>query len=108
MEVFRVRRFGVGVVVLGMVFATAPAAPAQSQATKSPDRTVTLVTGDQVVLHAGEAREVRPAPGRDGMRFSVQKAGGHLYVVPADALRAVASGQVDRRIFDLTTLTEFG
>jgi subtilisin family serine protease len=104
-----VRRFGIGVVVLGMVFATAPAVHAEPQSPpETHGRTITLVTGDQVVLAGDDAREVRPGPGRDGMRFSVHKAAGHLYVIPADALRAVASGQVDRRIFDLTTLTEFG
>ncbi|MFL6125596.1 S8 family peptidase [Actinophytocola sp.] len=103
------RRFGVGVVVLGMVFATAPAVHAEPRFPTGPaGRTVTLVTGDQVVFAGDEAREVRPGPGRDGMRFSVHKAGGHLYVIPTDALPAVASGQVDRRLFDITTLTEFG
>jgi subtilisin family serine protease len=102
-----VRKIGIGVLALGMVLATAPAAHARQQA--GPDgRTITLVTGDQVILHGDQPREVRPGPGRDGMRFTVQKAGGRLYVIPADALHAVASGQVDRRIFDLTTLTEFG
>jgi subtilisin family serine protease len=103
-----VRTIGTGVLVLGMVFATAPAVHAQVQTPEPPDRSLTLVTGDQVVYHGGQAREVRPGPGRDGMRFSVHDVRGHLYVIPADALRAVASGQVDRRVFDVTTLTEFG
>jgi subtilisin family serine protease len=102
------RRIGISVAVVGMVLATAPAVHAQPQPTAQPGRTVTLVTGDTVVLHGGEAREVRPGPGRDGMRFSVRKVAGHLFVVPADALHAVASGRVDRRVFDVTTLTEFG
>ncbi|HEX6354610.1 S8 family serine peptidase [Actinophytocola sp.] len=102
------RRIGTGVAVMGLVLATAPAVHAQARTTAELGRTVTLVTGDQVVLHGGVAREVRPGPGREGMRFSVHKAAGHLYVIPADALRAVASGRVDRRVFDLTTLTEFG
>jgi subtilisin family serine protease len=103
-----VRRVGIGVLVSGLVFATAPAVHAQPRSSEPRGSTITLVTGDEVVLHGGKAREVRPGPGRDGMRFSVREAGGHLYVIPADALRAVASGQVDRRIFDITTLTEFG
>jgi len=102
------RTIGTGVAVMGMVLATAPAIHAETQATAAPDKTITLVTGDKVVLHGGEAREVRPGPGRDGIRFSVHKGAGHLYVIPTDALPAVASGQVDRRIFDITTLTEFG
>jgi subtilisin family serine protease len=103
-----VRRFGIGVLVLGMVLATAPAVHARPLSSEPQGSTITLVTGDQVVFYGGEAREVRPGPGRDGMRFSVREAGGHLYVIPADALQAVASGQVDRRIFDITTLTDFG
>src|SRR4051794_25356760 len=91
-----------------MVLATAPAVHAQAQSPDPQDRTLTLVTGDQVVYHGGQAHEVRPGPGRDGMRFSVHDVKGHLYVIPADALRAVSSGQVDRRVFDVTTLTEFG
>jgi subtilisin family serine protease len=106
----RVRRIGIGVAVMGMVLAiTTPAGQAQTQSAAGPvGARVTLVTGDQVVLHGGEAREVRPAAGREGMRFSVHRTDGHLYVIPADALRAVASGQIDRRLFDITTLTEFG
>jgi len=106
---FGIGRFLVGVVVLGMVFATAPAVHAEPQfPPEAHGRTITLVTGDQVVLAGDDAREVRPGPGRDGMLFSVHKAAGHLYVLPSDALQAVASGQVDRRLFDVTTLTEFG
>lgn len=102
------RRVGIGVVVVGMVLATAPAVHAQPRSAGEQGRTVTLVTGDQVVFHDGEARQVRPGPGRDGIRFSVRKSGEHLYVVPSDAIAAVARGQVDRRLFDLTTLTEYG
>ena len=103
------RRFGIGVIVLGMVFATTPATHADPRfPSGTHNRTITLVTGDQVVVHGEQAREVRPGAGREGMRFSVHQVAGHLYVIPADALQAVASGQVDRRIFDVTTLTEFG
>ncbi|MGB3443097.1 MAG: S8 family peptidase [Actinophytocola sp.] len=103
------RRIGVGVVVAGLVFATAPAVQAQPPRQAGlPTTTITLVTGDQVVLHGGEPKEVRPGPGRDGMAFSVHKTADHQYVVPADARAAVAQGRVDRRLFDLTTLKEFG
>jgi subtilisin family serine protease len=103
-----VRKVGAGVLVMGMVLATVPAVNAQSEPTAPHGRTITLITGDQVVYHGNRPSEVRPGPGRDGMRFSVREAAGHLYVIPADQLQAVARGQVDRRIFDLTTLTEFG
>jgi subtilisin family serine protease len=106
---FGIARLGTSAVVLGLVFATAPVVNAEPRfPPEARGRTVTLVTGDQVVLTGADATEVRPGPGRDGMRFSVHRAAGHLYVIPADALRSVASGQVDRRLFDVTTLTEFG
>jgi subtilisin family serine protease len=94
---------------MGMVLATtAPAVQAQPRPATGPTTTITLVTGDEVVLLRGEAKEVRPGPGRDGMRFSVHKTDDHLYVVPSDAISAVAQGRVDRRLFDITTLKEFG
>ena len=104
------RRIGVGVVVMGLVFATAPAVAAQAKPRQvgQPSSTITLVTGDQVVLQGGEPKSVRPGPGREGMRFSVQKTADHLYVIPADAITAVGQGRVDRRLFDLRTLQEFG
>ncbi|HYQ69522.1 S8 family serine peptidase [Actinophytocola sp.] len=109
MRKFGLDRLGTSAVVLGLVFATAPAVHADPRfPPQAHGRTITLVTGDQVVLTGSDAREVRPGPGRAGMRFSVHEVAGHLYVVPADALRSIASGQVDRRIFDVTTLTEFG
>ena len=105
------RRIGVGVVVLGMVAATTTAQAAQAQprgADQQPTTTITLVTGDEVVLVKGEAKQVRPGPGRDGMQFSVHRSADHQYVIPADAMAAVAQGRVDRRLFDITTLKEFG
>lgn len=103
------RTFRAGVVMLGLVVATAPAVHAQPLSTEDPTgSSLTLVTGDQVIIHNGQPREVRPGPGREGMSFSVRRAGGHTYVIPADVLQAVATGQVDRRVFDLTALTEFG
>jgi subtilisin family serine protease len=105
-----VHRFGIGVVVLGLVFATTPTANANQPSTKEPyGRSITLVTGDRVVLDSrGQPTQVVPGRDRAGMTFSVRKTNHHLYVIPADAMVAVASGRIDRRIFDLPTLTEFG
>jgi subtilisin family serine protease len=103
-------------VVLGTVLVAAPAAATTTppQATSptlagSGDlRTVTLVTGDQVMVQDGRVRSVEPGEGREGMTFSARTHGGHDIVVPADAMRLVSQGRLDRRLFDVTTLLEFG
>lgn len=68
---------------------------------------VTLVTGDRVDL-AGEGVAIEPGPGRESVGFQQFERGGHQYVVPNDALRMVAGGQVDERLFDVTGLVAAG
>jgi subtilisin family serine protease len=78
-------------------------------------RSVTLITGDQVSI-TGPGRDgvsVRRAPGRENVRFATQNItlsgqGSHLYVIPEDAAPLIAAGKVDRRLFDVTLLLEFG
>ncbi|OLF18016.1 hypothetical protein BU204_08560 [Actinophytocola xanthii] len=101
--------------VLGTVLATAPAAAAAPPETTPPDRagsgeirTVTLVTGDQVMVQNGRVRSVQPGEGREGITFSVRSRDGHDYVVPTDAARLLAQGRLDRRLFDVQTLLESG
>ncbi|MGW0228801.1 S8 family serine peptidase [Actinopolymorpha singaporensis] len=67
---------------------------------------VTLVTGDRVLLPRADAKSVSvlPGEGRTKIRFLTHRAGGHLYVIPADALAALGSGRLDRRLFDVTGL----
>jgi subtilisin family serine protease len=108
-------RIGSGVLVLGLVFAAAPAANAESAANAAPPRaaaaaahTVTLITGDRVTTRDGTTVSVRPGPGRENVTFSRFNADGHLFVLPHDARQLVASGRLDQRLFDLTTLREFG
>jgi subtilisin family serine protease len=105
-------KFGVGLAVLGLVLSTAQAAgaapPPGFPAKGMQDNTVTLVTGDQVTISHGTARSVRPGKGRDGIAFSTFTAKGHDYVIPADAMKLVATGKLDRRLFDITTLVDFG
>jgi hypothetical protein len=104
-------RFGkVGLVVLGLVLGTVQAANAtpQQQAKTVNYTTITLITGDKVIMHKDRGLSVRPAAGREKMTFSRLTAGGHTYVIPADARRLVSTGRLDQRLFDLTTLTEFG
>ncbi|OLF12384.1 hypothetical protein BLA60_08460 [Actinophytocola xinjiangensis] len=89
----------------------ASAAPRQSDshdAARPNGTTVTLVTGDQVTLHADQRISVTPGSDRDDMTFSRSKVGDHVYVIPGDARQLVATGHLDRRLFDVTTLVEFG
>lgn len=75
-------------------------------------RTVTLITGDRVVVtqHAGgkSSSSVLPAPGREHVGFQAGTADGHLTVVPGDAAGPLASGRLDRRLFDVTGLIDAG
>ncbi len=109
-------KIGVGVAVLGLVLGTAQAAgaaspPGTAAAATDPvhgKNTVTLITGDQVVVQRGKARTIRPAKGREGMAFSTFSVRGHDYVIPADARKLVGTGKLDRRLFDITSLLAFG
>lgn len=73
-------------------------------------RTVTLITGDKVVLDAaGKVVEVTAAEGREGTGFRISRAvDGHTYAVPRDAERLLADGTADRRLFDVTRLASEG
>ncbi|MFE3166894.1 S8 family serine peptidase [Streptomyces sp. NPDC059224] len=82
--------------------ATAPAEAASSVAGRHH---VTLITGDRVALDAkGRVVGLERAKGREHIPFRIRKADGHTLVVPGDAVRLVASGKLDRRLFDVTEL----
>ncbi|MGW5679458.1 S8 family peptidase [Streptomyces sp. NPDC003860] len=71
-----------------------------------PLKDVTLITGDRVFLDAkGKPVRVEPGKGRQNIPVQLRTAGGRTHVVPADAERLLASGKLDRRLFDLTELT---
>ena len=73
---------------------------------------VTLLTGDvvQVERQPGgkQAATVRPAPGREKIRFHQQEVDGHLSVFPEDVTPRLAAKQVDRTLFDVTELIAEG
>ncbi|MGM1062857.1 S8 family serine peptidase, partial [Saccharothrix sp. Mg75] len=73
-----------------------------------PPRTVTLVTGDQVVVTGAAVGAFRPGPGREAMTFHSSYRDGRLHVVPEDAVRGIAAGRLDPRLFDVTGLVEAG
>jgi subtilisin family serine protease len=90
--------------------ATATGTPA-ARPTPSSTHTVTLVTGDIVrVSDAGGGKHTvdvtRPHGARGGVR--AETIGQDLYVLPDEALPYLAADQVDRRLFDVTSLIEQG
>ncbi|QFZ17622.1 S8 family serine peptidase [Saccharothrix syringae] len=87
------------------VATAAPGAPPRADAGQ---RTVTLITGDQVVLGGTGVDALRAAPGREGIGFQTFRRDGGLHVVPQDAARAVAEGRLDPRLFDVTGLVDAG
>ncbi|MEO6085936.1 MAG: S8 family serine peptidase [Umezawaea sp.] len=71
-------------------------------------KTVTLVTGDEVVLDGDRLVSVTPGAHRDGVSFQVTTHAGRVRVVPSDVTPALADGRVDQRLFDVTGLVEAG
>lgn len=105
-------------VVVGL---TAPAAA--GAATDPPDGTlpagalgeshgITLLTGDRVdVAESADGRRaatVTPGPGREGVTFQTIEVDGELQVLPSDAIPFLASGVIDDRLFEVSTLIEEG
>lgn len=67
---------------------------------------IPLITGDRIAVNAkGDIVAARPAKGREDIPIRVETRDGHTYAVPDDARTLVQSGRVDRRLFDITTLS---
>ncbi|MEV7992724.1 S8 family serine peptidase [Streptomyces sp. NPDC086077] len=84
-----------------------------NQTTDTPGVTrhhVTLITGDRVTVEkdpAGRAAvSVKPAEGREHIKFVKQQDGDHWTVIPADALPLLATGRLDRALFDVSALVK--
>ncbi|WP_234359013.1 S8 family serine peptidase [Plantactinospora sp. BC1] len=72
-------------------------------------RDLVLVTGDRVTLNPTGAVGIEPGEGRDGINFATYRdPDGHVHVVPSDAEDLLARGELDRNLFDVTTLAEYG
>ncbi|MFF3212727.1 S8 family serine peptidase [Streptomyces sp. NPDC002886] len=70
---------------------------------------MTLITGDRVVVKGdGSVERLLRGAGREGIAFSVRREGAYTYVIPQDALRLVADGVLDRRLFDVAGLVRDG
>ncbi|SFR28856.1 Serine protease, subtilisin family [Lentzea waywayandensis] len=101
------------VTALALTAASAAAATAAPPAGTTPQKAadeVTLVTGDKVLLgQDGQVVAIQPGEGRKNMIFkTARRADGHTMVVPKDAFEPLAAGRLDSRLFDVTTLLEFG
>ncbi|WP_427885198.1 S8 family peptidase [Kribbella sp. GL6] len=94
---------------LAPAHAAPPAQPvARSVAGKSVS--VTLITGDKVLVAGGDLAKltVEPAAGRQHVAFVKQRYAGHAYVIPADVSKDIGSGRIDRRLFDVAELVKDG
>ena len=92
-------------VMAALLAGAAAATPTPSSAAPAGTGTsssVTLITGDRVMV-AGNGFRVVPGPGRQ-VDFTSQMRQGHLYVIPSDARTLVTGGVLDRRLFDVTQL----
>ena len=113
----RVRRrhaaMAAGVASVTLVLAGLPAGAGAvdtgGSRTAAAVRTVTLVTGDRVLVgHEGRVSGVERAPGRKNVPFSIREVAGHTRVIPGDAELLLAQGKLDARLFDVTQLLKDG
>ncbi|MEU4244776.1 S8 family serine peptidase [Actinoplanes sp. NPDC026619] len=91
--------------------AVTPPAPANAQpasTAKSPatGTTITLITGDQVTVRPG----VITVQGPDGEQVGahITTVGPETYVYPDSAMRYLAAGRLDKRLFNVTYLMREG
>lgn len=78
--------------------------PPSGPAGSSGPRQAVLPTGDTVTIADGNRILFQPGKGRAGTRYATETVAGHLFVIPADRLRSVASGNLARDRFDVTRL----
>lgn len=86
------------------------------QPLSTPTRTLTLITGDKLLLGPAEGRAVtvQPAKGREAITFTIkyelsgEDGKQHMYVTPMDAAPLIVAGTLDRTLFDVTALMDSG
>ena len=105
-------RRSAAVVVIATTGLVGPAAQANAEPIASPageGRTITLVTGDRVVLTGTGHAVVRAAEGREDIGFLTSiDVNGDVSVTPFDALGMLRSGRLDPRLFNVTRLLDGG
>lgn len=107
------RRIGVAAISGALLLPSAGAYAdrvAADQVAGAGDVTVTLITGDEVVVPDGEFSDawVRHGEGRESIEFDIDASADRLQVTPSDAAELIDAGRVDRRLFDVTKLVEYG
>ncbi|HCT80579.1 MAG TPA: hypothetical protein DGG94_08240 [Micromonosporaceae bacterium] len=65
----------------------------------------TLVTGDRVRVGGPDRLVIKPAPGREKVRFLAHRLGDGLQVIPVDQLPQIHAGKVSRRQFEVVPAT---
>lgn len=88
--------------------AAPPPLPPRKAAPAVTAQTITLITGDRVTVRStpGQPEQVQFVPVR-GSRSTgavTSRVGGHTTVIPANLLSEVATGRIDRHLFDIDTL----
>ncbi|ADB35176.1 peptidase S8 and S53 subtilisin kexin sedolisin [Kribbella flavida DSM 17836] len=118
----QLRAAGIGLVAVALTVAALPTAqggpptssavpPTAGTAPPAPPtaagRSVTLITGDRVRILGDQRVQPEPGPGRT-VTFSIHRTGGHVSVIPSDALALLGTGRLDPRLFDVTELVAAG
>src|SRR5688572_25081360 len=75
--------------------AASPQAAQQAAAAVGPVPTITLVTGDRVVMSGDRPTSVEPGPGRAGVAFDIVTVRGRVNVIPSDVHALLAGGRLD-------------
>ncbi|WP_169514598.1 S8 family peptidase [Actinokineospora enzanensis] len=95
--------------VLGALPAAAPQAAAATPSSDHSGQTVTLITGDRVLVpESGGRPALLPTAGRRVEHHIYTTRDGHTHVVPRDAIPLLRTGQLDPRLFDVTALAKAG
>jgi subtilisin family serine protease len=87
--------------------AAGPEATAAKDTKSADTHRITLITGDRVIVNAkGRVVGMERAKGRERVPVQMRKVDGHTLVIPTDAAQMIASGKLDRRLFDITELNK--
>ncbi|MEU7900256.1 S8 family serine peptidase [Nonomuraea sp. NPDC049152] len=103
----RVAGISAGVLLCASALVVGPSGHASTADAHAEQRAITLITGDTVRLGGG-VHTIERGPGREGVTFLIDEAGGRLRVVPSDAAPLLREGRLDTRLFDVSALLESG